>query len=847
LPSIFSVTGSPITTSGTLAATLATQSANTVFAGPSSGGAYAPTFRALVSSDMPQFGSYTASAGTVLSTDTALTAIQKIDGNLQPFIAPPTVGAIFSEAWTNLSSWTTVGSPSPAVSAGQLSFYGTAGAGNYIQCSGYGITNYERMVFTDSVVVGTIGAGTSGIAIGVQSQVTTALNSFFVNIEMSSTKTGTIEWYYNGTLVSTSIASLTLTAGDVLVRTLRFEKNRYIFTVHNNNTGKEITDSSQIDLGYVASFNLPYANAGNFAYYYLGGSTHKVNPFAVSSNHKKNADLLVIGDSRVRGSNTQNINSRVVDKLAVNYNGIFEVLAQSGDRCQDINTVEITALNPFKILLCIGINNILNESAGTAFTNFQALVTALAALTPSNAPSGYSIANGNLVIGLIEASTSNVTTFNASILSTYTNSGIIDFYTPSWSGTGTTINPAYTIDGTHYNSLFSNLKTDIIARYFGFSTKINNLYGSNFVVKNRLGYTGIGSQDFDPQAPLHILSPSNGFSSLIISSNQTNPIRGGSLTSVSDNQLYSAAGAYWNGSTFIATSTVASFINMQNGNVIFQGITGTTIGSSITLGSTNNIGAFGPNGRPGLSIGANGYQHTGNASLHTYDSQSQINFSTSTTKAGGFLTSNAASQALVSGGAYFNGTSFVATDIYSSCIDASVGNIGFKTATGLTAGNTFTYNTTGLFNSTGFYIGGAVSATALMHMAASTTSVAQMRFTAGGSAPTSPNIGDIWANSTDLQLNGLGFALNTVGAGLKIKEGSNATMGVATLVAGTVTISTTKVTASSRIYLSIQSLGTVTVPTTVAVTTVTASTSFVIKSANIVDTSVISWIIIEPS
>lgn len=50
---IFTVSGSPVTGSGTLSATLANQSANTVFAGPTSGGAAAPTFRALVAADIP--------------------------------------------------------------------------------------------------------------------------------------------------------------------------------------------------------------------------------------------------------------------------------------------------------------------------------------------------------------------------------------------------------------------------------------------------------------------------------------------------------------------------------------------------------------------------------------------------------------------------------------------------------------------------------------------------------------------------------------------------------------------------------------------------------------------------
>jgi len=57
LPGIFSVTGSPITESGTLAASLATQTANRVWAGPTTGSAAAPTFRALVANDLPDLSS----------------------------------------------------------------------------------------------------------------------------------------------------------------------------------------------------------------------------------------------------------------------------------------------------------------------------------------------------------------------------------------------------------------------------------------------------------------------------------------------------------------------------------------------------------------------------------------------------------------------------------------------------------------------------------------------------------------------------------------------------------------------------------------------------------------------
>lgn len=61
-PGEFVVTGSPITTNGTLAIAKANQNANLVYAGPASGGAAAPAFRNLKFADVP--GRITGVAGT---------------------------------------------------------------------------------------------------------------------------------------------------------------------------------------------------------------------------------------------------------------------------------------------------------------------------------------------------------------------------------------------------------------------------------------------------------------------------------------------------------------------------------------------------------------------------------------------------------------------------------------------------------------------------------------------------------------------------------------------------------------------------------------------------------------
>ncbi len=91
------------------------------------------------------------------------------------------------------------------------------------------------------------------------------------------------------------------------------------------------------------------------------------------------------------------------------------------------------------------------------------------------------------------------------------------------------------------------------------------------------------------------------------------------------------------------------------------------------------------------------------------------------------------------------------------------------------------------------------------------------------------------------------LSIETAGMGIRIKEGSNAKMGTATLVGGTVVVSTTAVGANSRIQLTGQNLGTITVPAAYAVSARTAGTSFTILSSNALDTSSVAWVILDPA
>lgn len=75
-PAMFSVSGSPVTTTGSLAFALATQTANTLFAGPTTGAASAPTFRALVANDIPS----TLNASTFTTSITTDTVFLTVAG-----------------------------------------------------------------------------------------------------------------------------------------------------------------------------------------------------------------------------------------------------------------------------------------------------------------------------------------------------------------------------------------------------------------------------------------------------------------------------------------------------------------------------------------------------------------------------------------------------------------------------------------------------------------------------------------------------------------------------------------------------------------------------------------------
>ena len=112
VPSIMSVSGSPVTTAGTLAVTLATEAANLVFAGPTTGAAATPTFRSMVAADLPSGVGLTANplsqfAATTSAELAGVISDETGSGSLvfatSPTLVTPALGTPASGVLTNVT------------------------------------------------------------------------------------------------------------------------------------------------------------------------------------------------------------------------------------------------------------------------------------------------------------------------------------------------------------------------------------------------------------------------------------------------------------------------------------------------------------------------------------------------------------------------------------------------------------------------------------------------------------------------------------------------------------------------------------------------------------------------
>lgn len=179
---------------------------------------------------------------------------------------------------------------------------------------------------------------------------------------------------------------------------------------------------------------------------------------------------------------------------------------------------------------------------------------------------------------------------------------------------------------------------------------------------------------------------------------------------------------------------------------------------------------------------------------------------------------------------------------------ATTSAIGGFTITNNTSGSTVTFANTNTGNSATLYRGAGTGVMA-MRPGTDSTGAFQLQQSGGTAYATfdSTNkrmhVGGSSAPTDTLQVTG-NLNLDTAGNKIKITTGSNASAGTGTLSGGTVTISTTAVTASSLIFVT-DTATTLTNVGSLSANTIVAGTSFNVTSTNVLDSSTFNWFLIN--
>lgn len=197
---LLAISGNPITTTGTLAFSLPTRAANLIFSGPATGSAATPTFRALVTADMP------SGTGTVTSIATT---------------SPITGGTITTTGTIACATCGVTGSPlSQFAATSSLQLLGTisdeTGTGSLVFATSPTFTTPILGTPTSATLTNATGlpisTGVSGLGTGIATFLATPSSANFASAITDETGTGVVVLATSPTLVTPVLGVATATS-----------------------------------------------------------------------------------------------------------------------------------------------------------------------------------------------------------------------------------------------------------------------------------------------------------------------------------------------------------------------------------------------------------------------------------------------------------------------------------------------------------------------------------------------------------------------------------------------------------------------------------------------------------
>lgn len=760
----------------------------------------------------------------------------------------PAIGTIYNAATiTSTADWANNGLAGMSASGGKLIVTGVNSTSTDFTQSAdltsVGTTNYDKWTITATFTAPTPSATTGIVWFGMRSNNTTAsvFNTSPFGIDLSNTGTQGTLYLRGGTggvfLYATSTTKLTIAANDIIK--IICTRSLWTYTARI----MDITNpQADVKIEYTSTGPLisSMQNAGFFTVFTQTATPISINSFNVYSGDRKNPDVVLFGNSKTMGKAASQYGTSLAGLFGIHFSVLN--LGGGGDGTAEVLRLLPSALaanGKVYILDGIGRNDIAaGVSLATTEANIATIITAIQAI---GAQVIVNTGTYETAVNQAPLAAYTVSTWPTLTQDTYTatSANLGSVYADGIHATDISYSIEYQMDRSAITTIGSYDLTAVNNKLSEFSTALSPLTSSqtaNFGLLSPDGTSGLPSFRALAKGDLRNIFKVDGSGGTLDWNDATNNLPGVGptlLAGTATNGMGGSAFYYVFNISYIGTAATNNHVQYAfpyNGNIVWYRtyfssafgswhqvvdgddtqtltnktltaptLTGTTTASTVMASTINASGSniWMPSQTNIISTGVTPAQFAGSTTVFL---RAGLGFSTTSST----LTAGASYANTIVGAAPLTLPTTGTTPWAANAVVTTLGTVTNASGIPLT-------NTTNLYvevpsgagtNNYSAYINGRTA------------------------------------------ING-NLSLSTAGNKLSIAIGTNASVGTATLTAGTVTVSTTAVTSSSKIFLTVATTGALTNIGTPTVGTIVNGTSFVINSSNILDTSNINWWIIN--